>query len=666
MSYRPVRYGLHFFILQEDSFDGTTSVDLEVCLGHGPLANVHLKADVQVRGHAIVSHIDSPEVPGQAVPVCADTAAGSITIPLNPPSPPGARLRVTIHYTGILFDNMPSKLAPLNPVANRLQLSPLCSLSPYVDNDNWVSGPFGRSWYLPAHGLPPCPVVCTHLCSTHAPTAFPCIDDPSAKAVYTVAVTVPSHTWAVMSNAPLSARTLGADGSVQHEFRPWHACSSNTPPASCINPRDTVPLPPHLVAICAGPLDAIQASAGQAQVSVAVPAGMPVTRVELALSVLSRAVAFYEEFLDVPLPVPKVDIVGVPQHMEAGMENTGLVLCSLGSLTCDSTSTSAQRQAVAYLVAHETAHHWFGNLVTPASWEHVWLSEGFATWLGWRCTGALFPDWACADQTLITCMSEAMVVEACPCAHSLQATAALDSGNSPDTLFSTVSYYKGAAVVNMLHHFSGQDAFRRAACTYLTTHAHSSATTADLFRCFSDVTGKSDIGALFSAWTEPDTATHPVIKVVYQAGPPSHVVLTQHSLYSSKRITELFPGGVPMPGLQIVPSAPAEASFSDLPCTIVVGNAPPSALTIPADGLILPVPSPELHQTSGEPSIPRIIVNPGHAYLYCTLYDTALMTPLIRGIETRSLSPQDRCVLRFYYLPSLLLFCSHDAIHLVL
>lgn len=197
------------------------------------------------------------------------------------------------------------------------------------------------------------------------------------------------------------------------------------------------------------------------------------------------------------------------------MENWGLVsfnilvfdwsICSLVQVTYrttavlfdEKTSDTKYKNRIAYVVAHELAHQWFGNLVTMDWWSELWLNEGFATWVGWLATDHFHPDWCVWDQFVAEGMQTAFQLDSLRSSHPIEVPVkdALDV----DQIFDHISYLKGSSVIRMLATHLGQKTFLKGVSDYLKAHAYGNATTQNLWSALSEASGL-DVKAIIDPW----------------------------------------------------------------------------------------------------------------------------------------------------------------------
>ena len=305
----------------------------------------------------------------------------------------------------------------------------------------------------------------TQLQPTHARMLFPCFDAPGLKATFDVTVTA-ANGHSVLSNAP-SIR----DEPLGERHRVTFATS----------PR----MPAYLLGIAIGAFDSIGAEDEGTRIRV--HAGQVVRHGDFALEAARQFLRFYNGWLDTPYGLEKLDLVAVPSFDPVGMENTGAIFFRDTAVLIDPARAPAvtQRNA-ANLIAHELAHHWFGSLVTPASWDDLWLNEGFATWIAPKAVAS----WNAAltlDVEELRAVRSAMAADSLASSRAMRAVAT--TPQAIKELFDPISYRKGAAILRMFESWLGEETFRRGVNLYVQRHAHGTATSADLWNALSEVSG---------------------------------------------------------------------------------------------------------------------------------------------------------------------------------
>jgi aminopeptidase N len=311
---------------------------------------------------------------------------------------------------------------------------------------------------------------------TDARRAFPCFDEPQFKTPYEISVRVPD-TMIALSNAPERARTRDA-GHVRFAFQP------------------TLPIPSYLVAVAAGDFDVISDSN--------IPNIRMVTtkgRAESARTALAPAkeiLAALERYLGVAYPYPKLDLVAVPDFGAGAMENPGLITFRGELLLADPkrSSPSATRSRE-HLFAHEFAHQWFGNLVTMAWWDDLWLNESFATWLSAKILDELRPSNRIGVGVVRSAIG-VMEPDALPTSRAVRRP--VKSSGDANEAFDGMTYEKGAAVIHMLETSLGAERFRARLKTYLETYGHKNARTEDFLAVIAN--GEPDTLAVANAFLD--------------------------------------------------------------------------------------------------------------------------------------------------------------------
>ncbi|GCB65116.1 hypothetical protein scyTo_0009924, partial [Scyliorhinus torazame] len=182
------------------------------------------------------------------------------------------------------------------------------------------------------------------------------------------------------------------------------------------------------------------------------------------------------------------------------MENWGLVTYRETALLIDpKNSCSSSKQWVALVVGHELAHQWFGNLVTMEWWTHLWLNEGFASWIEYLCVDHCFPEYDIWTQFVSADYTRALELDALDSSHPIEVTVGHPA--EVDEIFDAISYSKGASVIRMLHNYIGDEDFRKGMNLYLTKFQNKNAATEDLWNCLEKASGKP-INAVMSSWTK--------------------------------------------------------------------------------------------------------------------------------------------------------------------
>ena len=222
-------------------------------------------------------------------------------------------------------------------------------------------------------------------------------------------------------------------------------------------------------------------------------------KAEFALDAASKILPYYDDYFGVPYPLPKLDLIAAPMSGGFGaMENWGAVLYAEDAMLRDPKfSTERGRQGVFNVIAHETAHQWFGNLVTMAWWDDLWLNEGFATWMAAKASDHFHPEWNVWAQQE-SGKQAAISVDSLSSHHPIvmpvySAAAATES-------FDRITYQKGQAVIRMLESYAGADTFRAGLQAYMKKYAYSNAVTAQFWKEH-ELAGSKKMTAIADAFT---------------------------------------------------------------------------------------------------------------------------------------------------------------------
>jgi len=228
-----------------------------------------------------------------------------------------------------------------------------------------------------------------------------------------------------------------------------------------------------------------------------------------ALESTAQILQYYNDYFGVRYPLPKLDQIAIPGGFGGAMENWGGITYFESALLFDPKKSSVlTKQRIYEVIAHETAHQWFGDLVTMAWWDNLWLNEGFASWMGSKCTAHFNPDWEVwlarniqRDPARRTGIAKevAMEADARSTTHAIQQPVANES--DANSAFDDITYRKGQSFLRMLESFLGEDVFRDGVRRYIAAHQYSNSTTADLWNALRDASGKP-VGEIAAAWTE--------------------------------------------------------------------------------------------------------------------------------------------------------------------
>lgn len=315
----------------------------------------------------------------------------------------------------------------------------------------------------------------------HAREAFVCIDEPAAKAVFEVTLSVPDEPgFTVLANTP-EASDVVRNGLRTVRFEP-------TPKMST-----------YLLAWVVSKLAHVESKAKSGTMVRIFATPQYAAQLDYSLDFAIRSLDYYEDYFAIPYPLPKLDLVACPNFASGAMENWGLVTYRETDLLVDTASTSiGQKQRVAEVIAHELAHQWFGNLVTMSWWESLWLNESFASWAETMTVDHLEPSWKWWAHYTAGLGAYAREIDSLANTHPILVDVPDPKGL--DEIFDAISYFKGQGLLRMLEGYLGAAAMRQGLQTYLNRHAYGSTQTDDLWRALGEASGK-DVSGLMHAWT---------------------------------------------------------------------------------------------------------------------------------------------------------------------
>jgi aminopeptidase N len=321
-------------------------------------------------------------------------------------------------------------------------------------------------------------LVATQFESHHARDAFPCIDEPEAKAVFDLTLTSPAGETAI-ANTPVKAQQTKGDLLIT-EFEP-------TPKMST-----------YLLAFVYGELGYKESKTKNGTVVRVYATPDNVKHTDFALDCAVKTLEFYNQYFDIPYPLAKCDFIALPDFASGAMENWGCITFREHALLMDPDNTSLDmKQYIANVIAHELTHQWFGNLVTMRWWTDLWLNEGFASWMSYLAVNHLFPEWKVWEQFIGD--DQLLGLKADSLEHTHPIEVPIHHPDEIRTIFDSISYDKGASVLHMLHEYLGPDMFRDGLRYYLKKHSYANTDGVDLWDALESVSGKP-VRAFMQAW----------------------------------------------------------------------------------------------------------------------------------------------------------------------
>ncbi|KAJ5721327.1 uncharacterized protein N7483_009261 [Penicillium malachiteum] len=448
---KPVHYDLTLEPnFEKFTYDGTVLIDLNV---NEDTDFISLNSnEITIHSAAVLSKGTVVESNPQISMKKDDQTA---TIKFNQALAAGSDAQLKLTFTGILNDNMAGFYR-----------------SSYKEN--------GETKYIASTQMEP----------TDARRAFPCFDEPALKAKFTVTL-VADKSMTCLSNMDVASESDVEGGKKAVKF--------NTSPV----------MSTYLVAFIVGHLNYVETNAFRVPVRVYATPDQDIEHGRFSLELAAKTLAFYEKAFDNDFPLPKMDMVAVPDFSAGAMENWGLITYRIVDVLLDEKTAGASRkERIAETVQHELAHQWFGNLVTMDFWDGLWLNEGFATWMSWYSCNVFYPEWKVWQTYVIDNLQSALSLDSLRSSHPIEVP--VKRADEINQIFDAISYSKGSSVLRMISKYLGEDVFLQGVRDYIRKHAYGNTETGDLWAALANASGKP-VQSVMDIWTK--NVGFPVISV---------------------------------------------------------------------------------------------------------------------------------------------------------
>ncbi|KAL2891232.1 Aminopeptidase 2, mitochondrial [Ceratocystis lukuohia] len=465
-AFKPSHYNLSLYDLEFKNwtYNGTVSIDVAIT---EPTKELVLNVlEIKLSSAKVI--VDGKTL--SSSDYTYNERAQRVSVAFGEEIPVSAKAQVILEFQGIMNSEMAGFY--------RSKYKPATAAAPSVPRDD--------DWHY---------MLSTQFESCDARRAFPCFDEPNLKATYDFDIEIPDDQVA-LSNMPVKNEVKTKNGLKKVSFETSPIMSS------------------YLLAWAVGDFEYIEAFTDRKYNGKQIPVRVYTTRGlkeqgDWALQHAPKIIDYFSEIFGIDYPLPKADLIAVHEFTHGAMENWGLVTYRTTQVLYDPKTSDARfLNSVAYVVAHELAHQWFGNLVTMDWWDELWLNEGFATWVGWHAIDHLHPEWQVWAQFVNEGMESAFRLDGIRSSHPIHVPVrdALDVNQ----IFDHISYLKGCSAIRMLANHLGVETFLKGVSNYLKKYAYGNAKTQALWDALSEASGQ-DVTALMTPWI--GKIGHPVLTI---------------------------------------------------------------------------------------------------------------------------------------------------------
>lgn len=344
--------------------------------------------------------------------------------------------------------------------------------------------------------------------------AFPCWDEPKAKATFDISI-IAENKFTAISNMPITSKKKMKNKTI-YKF-------AKTPVMST-----------YLVYLGVGEFEYLAGKIGKTIVRVVTTKGNK-SKGKYSLELGKKLLLSYEKYFGIKYPLPKLDLIAIPDFASGAMENWGAITFRETILLYDpKTSSTRTKQYIAEVISHEIAHQWFGNLVTMKWWNDLWLNESFATFMATKFVDKFYPEWDLWNQFVEDAMNAAMGLDSLKNTHPIDVK--VNSTSEIREIFDAISYDKGGCVLRMLEHYVGETNFQKGLKRYLADFKYKNAEGQDLWDAIGKIS-KMPVRAMVLTWLKQPG--FPVVEIEKQDS-TLHLKQRRYMLESDKKSNGLW------------------------------------------------------------------------------------------------------------------------------
>ncbi len=339
--------------------------------------------------------------------------------------------------------------------------------------------------------------------------AFPCWDEPEAKATFEISI-IAENKFTAISNMPIKSKKR-IKSKTLYKFE-------KTPIMST-----------YLIYLGVGEFEYLTGKIGKVQIRVITTKGNK-SKGKYSLDLGKKLLSSYEKYFGIKYPLPKLDLIAIPDFAAGAMENWGAITFRETILLYDpQTSSTRTKQYIAEVISHEIAHQWFGNLVTMKWWNDLWLNESFATFMATKFVDKFYPEWDLWNQFVDDAMNNAMALDSLKNTHPIDVK--VNSTSEIREIFDAISYDKGGCVLRMLEHYVGESNFQKGLKKYLASFKYKNAEGKDLWDAIGKIS-KMPVRSMVQTWLKQPG--FPVVEIKKQDS-TLHLKQRRYILESDKK-----------------------------------------------------------------------------------------------------------------------------------